>query len=131
FDIVTQHGAAWLDNTRCHGCAMQTRRARITERVSALALQRPVREADRLAIIAEVVSETSAPRWQQDVRRRRLTIVSGRGMVHGRAFELERDFGLTDRSWESSGPLDPPQSTPVAPSRPVSVSPVPLRPPTA
>jgi hypothetical protein len=58
---------------------------------------RPPTEREFLKIIANVIADTVNPRWSEDVRRRRMTIVRGRGRVHGQNRDLGREFGLTDQ----------------------------------
>jgi len=51
-------------------------------------------EVARLRIVANRRAEASNPRWIEDVRRRKLTIANGKGVVHGMPFDLERQFGI-------------------------------------
>lgn len=104
FDIVTQSGSAWLQK--------KNRAALIQQRQTAAQqqLERSLTEREVLSIIANVVADTSASRWREDVRVRKLTIVTGRGTVHKRQFDLARDFGLTDQPWETGSR----QSSPVS-----------------
>jgi hypothetical protein len=90
FDLVTQHGAAW-PRVRERQELIQQRRAAFEQQMG-----RAPGEHELLAIIAEVVIDTVAPRWREAVRRRRQTLISGRGVVHGHSFALARDFGLSD-----------------------------------
>jgi len=46
-------------------------------------------------IIAKVVAENSNPRFIEDVRRRKLTIATGAGTVHGSEFDL-KTWGLDE-----------------------------------
>jgi hypothetical protein len=109
FDIVTQHGGGWMDSYRCYECDKQTRRARIDQRLTELRQQgQEPTEQQMIMVIADVIVETAAPRWREKVRRRRMTIVEGRGTVHGHKFDLEREYGLTDQPWEK-------EAEPVAP----------------
>ncbi len=99
FDIVTQSGPAWLT---CSRKACQARLPLIEQRRAASQQQlgRSLTERELLTIIANVVADTSSPRWREDVRKRKMTIVTGVGHVHGRNFNLERDFGLADQPWQ-------------------------------
>jgi hypothetical protein len=101
FDNVTQNGPAWLQRAG--------RAARIQQRVADFQQRqgRPPQEREFLAIIANVVADTVDPRWRENVRRRRMTIVEGRGRVHGHDFDLEREFGLTDQPWETTAGTAP------------------------
>jgi len=96
FDNITQNGAAWPQR-RNRAALIQQRRAALEQHQG-----RPASELELLEIIANVVADTVLPRWRENVRHRRMTIVNGRGRVHGRIFDLERDFGLTDQPWEAT-----------------------------
>jgi hypothetical protein len=98
FDVQTQSGPYWLRVKGRQPLLDQRRAAR------AQALGRPLTERELLEAIAHVVADTSRERYREDVRRRKMTIVTGRGVVHGSDFDLERDFGLTDRPWEGTAP---------------------------
>ncbi len=52
-------------------------------------------EAERLRAVAERRAAAANPRWVEDVRRRKLTIAEGRGVVHGNRYDLEEQFGIT------------------------------------
>ncbi len=52
-------------------------------------------EEQRLVALAEAVASCAVPAFQDDVRSRKLCVATGRGHVHGRDYDLERDFGLT------------------------------------
>ncbi len=108
FDNVTQNGPAWLD--------ARGRRALLERRLADhRAVHGEPSERERLAIIAGVVADTVKPQYREGVRRRRMTIVNGTGVVHGTRFDLERQFGLTDRPWElravPGGAAAPPRPT--------------------
>lgn len=118
FDNVTQNGSAWLRVKNRHALVQQLRVAREQQ------LGRGLTEREFLAVIANVVADTVLPRWRENVRRRRMTIVEGRGRVHGRDFDLEREFGLTDQAWEAAATARPaavPPSTPSLGPRPAAV----------
>jgi hypothetical protein len=97
FDNVTQNGPRWLGPQRL--AAIQKRSAD-----GRAAQGRGVSERELLGIVANVVADTVLPRWREDVRRRRMTIVNGTGVVHGTRFDLGRQFGLTDQPWEPAQP---------------------------
>lgn len=52
-------------------------------------------EVARLRFIANRRAEAANPRWVEDVRRRKLTIVDGEGTVHGRYYNLEKQYGIS------------------------------------
>lgn len=53
------------------------------------------REAEKLKIIANRRAEASRARFIEDVRRRKLCIANGKGMVHGQYYNLDSEFGIT------------------------------------
>lgn len=55
----------------------------------------PTDEPARLRVVAELRAAAANPRWIEDVRRRKLTIANGKGVVHGEAYDLEADYGIT------------------------------------
>lgn len=81
FDTAVQNGGIDRDTEALA-------RARIMRRPHATPLER------RMAV-ADAVADRSAARWREDVRARRRTIATGRGMVHGSRYTLE-DWGLID-----------------------------------
>ncbi|MDR7497927.1 MAG: hypothetical protein QN174_13335 [Armatimonadota bacterium] len=58
----------------------------------------------RLRAMAYAVADAANPRWRQDVLSRKLCVAVGRGRVHGRDYDLERDFGIRyAETWEQEG----------------------------
>ena len=85
FDIVTQNGSI-----------RRITRAQILADIEALpaSLSDAEREVRRLEIVANRRAEASNPRWIDDVRRRKLCIARGEGVVHGIRYSLEEQFGI-------------------------------------
>jgi hypothetical protein len=81
FDIAVQNGG--VDATE---------RARINNKI---AQNHPATQQDLRIIIANVVAENSRPRFIEDVRRRKLTIATAEGTVHGSRFAV-KTWGLDD-----------------------------------
>ena len=54
----------------------------------------PEAEVPRLRIIANRRAAACRPEYVEDVRRRKLTIAEGKGVVHGIPYDLEAQFGL-------------------------------------
>lgn len=52
-------------------------------------------EADLRKIVANAVADSSKAKWKEDVRRRKLTIATGQGTVHGHSYLLE-NWGLAE-----------------------------------
>lgn len=53
-------------------------------------------EADLRKIVANAVADFAKPKFREDVRRRKLTVATGQGSVHGRNYLLE-NWGLSDQ----------------------------------
>ncbi|HZN26861.1 MAG TPA: peptidoglycan-binding domain-containing protein [Burkholderiales bacterium] len=85
FDIVTQNGSI-----------RKITRAQILADIQALPSGLPdaEREVMKLEIVANRRAEAANPRWVDDVRRRKLCIARGRGMVHGISYDMEEQFGI-------------------------------------
>jgi len=64
------------------------------------ALGREQLEEERLTIIANRRAEASNPRWIEDVRKRKLAIARGEGMVHGQYLHLADQFGICLESFQ-------------------------------
>src|SRR2546430_1617936 len=62
-------------------------------------------EVARMEIIARDRAEVASPKWREDVLRRKLTIAQGKGTVHGRSYDLDRDFAIGLDPIESTAPL--------------------------
>ncbi len=52
-------------------------------------------EVPKLRAVAERRAAAANPRWIEDVRRRKLTIATGTGTVHGRPYDLASQYGIT------------------------------------
>lgn len=63
-------------------------------------LRRLENEVDRLQIIVTVRASKARKQYVQDCLDRRMTIVRGRGRVHGKTYDLAAEFGLTDEPFE-------------------------------
>lgn len=91
FDIATQNGSVVRDANRIYEAGIKPN----------------FKEKDKLYVLANAVAVTSRKKvlryingkpWtiQDDVRSRKLCIVTGIGTVHGRKYDLAREFGLGD-----------------------------------
>jgi hypothetical protein len=47
-----------------------------------------------LVAIAQSVANACDPKWRADVLSRKVTIATGHGVVHGRTYDLAKDYGL-------------------------------------
>jgi peptidoglycan hydrolase-like protein with peptidoglycan-binding domain len=85
FDILVQNGSI--------GGATRERILADFQAIPA-GLGREAREVERMRIVANRRAEAANPAWVEDVRRRKLTIAEGVGIVHGRGYDLEHHFDL-------------------------------------
>jgi hypothetical protein len=85
FDIVTQNGSI-----------AKITAAQIRAEIGMLPADLTEKELElrKLEIIANRRAEAANPRWVDDVRRRKLCIARGAGVVHGIAYDLEAQFGI-------------------------------------
>jgi len=81
FDIAVQNGG--ID---------QTERNRIRTKITQTP---PATPQDLRKIIANVVAENSNPTFIEDVRKRKLTLATTRGIVHGSKFDI-KTWGLDE-----------------------------------
>jgi len=51
-------------------------------------------EPDRRKLVANAVADSASAKWKEDVRRRKLTVATGTGTVHGHQYELT-NWGLS------------------------------------
>ncbi len=51
-------------------------------------------EVEKMRIVANRRSEASNPRWIEYVRKRKLCIANGEGVVHGINYNLKEQFGI-------------------------------------
>lgn len=65
-------------------------------RYAAATAGRGLGEAGLLAAMARAIAPQGG-RWAADVLSRKLTIAVGAGIVHGRSYNVERDFDITMR----------------------------------
>jgi hypothetical protein len=85
FDIVTQNGSI-----------ARTTAAQIRAEIGMLptAVAEKDLEVSKLEIVANRRAEAANSRWVDDVRRRKLCIARGKGVVHGIQYDIEAQFGI-------------------------------------
>jgi hypothetical protein len=86
FDIKVQNGSI------SDGVAA---RIRTSYRALPGDLSDEAREVERMRIVANRRSEAAKQRFVEDVRKRKLCIANGRGVVHGIELDLEQQFGIS------------------------------------
>lgn len=94
FDLVSSHGAAWLDAKKFKG----QRVALLQQMIQAnkTKLNRALTELETMEVIANMIADVSLKEWREKVRIRKLWFVNGVGKVHGTLFDIRKDFGITD-----------------------------------
>ncbi len=115
FDVVTQHGPGW-DRVKGRGSEIERRRSEEERRRGG-----PLGERELLLLIAAVIAESVNPKWREVVRQRRLAIANGRGTYGRTPIDLDGTFGLSDVAWTAGAAA-------IAPSAPVTSTPVPVSP---
>ncbi len=87
FDINVQNGRVDVG-----GAATRIRQDYMT---IAASLAGKALEEQKMEIVARRRSEVAGERWRNDVLTRKLTIARGIGRVHGRDYDIEKDFNLS------------------------------------
>jgi hypothetical protein len=85
FDIVTQNGSIK---------PVTKAQIRADIRMLPATLSEQDLEVRKLESVANRRAEAANARWVDDVRRRKLCIARGEGVVHGIAYNLEEQFGI-------------------------------------
>ena len=93
FDVQNELGLALcFDIAVQNGGIDATERTRIRNKINQ---NHPATQQDLRIIIANVVAENSNPQFIEDVRRRKLTLATAQGTVHGSRFAV-KTWGLDD-----------------------------------
>ncbi|MFN0109458.1 MAG: D-alanyl-D-alanine carboxypeptidase family protein [Blastocatellia bacterium] len=95
FDLVSSHGGAWLNAPKFKG----KRKALLQQMLAAKQAQlggNALTESQKMEVIANMIADVSLPEWREKARVRKLWFVRGVGKVHGRLFDIRKDFGVTD-----------------------------------
>lgn len=97
FDLVSSHGGAWLDAPKFKG----RRKALLDKMLAAKKAQlgrSALTELEKMEVIANMIADASLPEWREKARLRKLWFVRGIGKVHGRLWDIKKDFGITDNA---------------------------------
>jgi hypothetical protein len=98
FALTTERGAALLFDINVQNGRVDVGGAgqRITQDYGTIdpKLTPDAIQIARMRIIANRRADVTAEAWREDVRKRKLTIAEGKGTVHGKEYDLERDFVL-------------------------------------
>src|SRR5262249_22431416 len=95
FDMVSSHGGAWLNAPKFKDRRRNLLRAMLEKKKVAVG-RTDLTELETLEVIAHMIADVSLERWRDNVRVRKLWFVRGSGKVHGKFWDLARDFGVTD-----------------------------------
>ncbi len=95
FDLVSSHGGAWLNAKKFKGRHIQKLHDML-EKKKAEVGRTDLTELEKLEVIANMIADVSNEKWREKVRVRKLWFVRGSGKVHGRFWDLAKDFGVTD-----------------------------------
>jgi hypothetical protein len=97
YGLTSERGLALMFDIRVqNGSISSDVKQRIMQDVARLPQNQDTTEAEvaRMRIIANRRAEAAKAAFVEDVRRRKLTIAEGTGTVHGRRYDLEREFGI-------------------------------------
>jgi hypothetical protein len=97
YGLRTERGAALMfDILVQNGSIIGLVKAQIDKDFAVLPAtdESPQADLPRLRIIAHRRAAACRPEYVEDVRRRKLTIAEGKGVVHGIPYDLEAQFGL-------------------------------------
>lgn len=95
FDLVSSHGGAWLNARKFKGRRRAVLRAMLKKKKGDVG-RNELTEIETLEVIANMIADVSDERWRKKVRARKLWFVKGSGTVHGKSWDLAKDFGVTD-----------------------------------
>ena len=94
FDVRSERAVALMFDIRVqNGSISQLVEAQI--RQDFRAMNGGTDETPKLRAIAERRAAVAKPQWVADVRKRKLAIAEGGGVVHGAFFDLEQQYGIT------------------------------------
>ena len=95
FDLVSSHGGAWLNAPKFKGRRRKVLHAMLEKKKTEVG-RADLTEPQKLEVIANMIADVSSEKWREQVRVRKLWFVKGSGEVHGRFWDLAKDFGVTD-----------------------------------
>jgi hypothetical protein len=102
FDLVSSHGGAWLNAPKFKG----KRKALLQKMLAAKQAQlgrAALTESEKMEVIANMIADVSLVEWREKARIRKLWFVRGVGKVHGRLFDIKKDFGVTNNAPDFGG----------------------------
>ncbi|MGH8499795.1 MAG: hypothetical protein ACRERV_13470, partial [Methylococcales bacterium] len=114
FDLVSSHGGAWLNASKFKGKRIALLQKMLAAKKAQLD-RNALGELEIMEAIANTIADVSLKEWREKVRVRKLWFVQGRGKVHGRIFDIKKDFGITNNAPDfGSGTLVSPSASELA-----------------
>src|SRR5215831_5493034 len=95
FDLVSSHGGWWLDARKFKGRRIELLKSMLDKKRAVLG-RNMLTELETMEVIANMIAQVSSQKWQHDVLVRKLWFVRGSGTVHGRRYDIKKNFGVTD-----------------------------------
>ncbi len=95
FDLVSSAGGAWLNAAKFKGKRRELLRKMLADKKTRLG-RGTLTELEKMEVIANMIADVSLEEWREKARVRKLWFVRGSGKVHGRFFDIKKDFGVTD-----------------------------------
>ncbi|MMZ64176.1 hypothetical protein D1872_264790 [compost metagenome] len=97
FNLKTERGLALaFDIAVQNGGFKQSQTNTIQQKIKSGNLS----EQEALKVIAQAAVDKSKTKYREDVSSRKFTIVNGTGTVHGKSYDLQRDFDLTNNHFK-------------------------------
>jgi hypothetical protein len=97
FDLVSSHGAAWLNAGKFHGRRIALLQKLLADMQARLGREN-LTELEKMEAIANMIADVSSTKWRERVRTRKLWFVRGVGDVHGKTYDIQKGFGITDNA---------------------------------
>jgi hypothetical protein len=98
YELTTERGAALMFDIRVQNGSVDRAGAgmKIREDFDLInpILSEEDKQVERMRIVARRRSEVSSAQWRNDVLVRKMTIAEGRGTVHGKIYDIEKEFAL-------------------------------------
>jgi hypothetical protein len=96
YGLTTERGAALMFDINVQNGAVDSAGAggKIRQDFATIdpGLPEEQKQVEKMKIVATRRSEVANPQWRDDVKRRKMTIAEGTGIVHGKTYDLGHDF---------------------------------------
>jgi hypothetical protein len=95
FDLVSSHGGAWLNAKKFKGKRRALLQRMLADKKAELGRD-TLTELEKMEVIANMIADVSSREWRERVRLRKLWFVRGKGKIHGRDYDIKKNFGITN-----------------------------------